>query len=79
LCGGANETLEGREHFRLVEQEGVVALVGLDLDEAHIGGRRVQRMDDLAVSDGGKSQSLEKATTQKRVLVPLKALASTPP
>ena len=34
------------EEFRLVEQEGVVALVGLDLDEAHIGGDGVERMHD---------------------------------
>ena len=30
------------------QQEGVVALVGLDLDEADVGGHRVQRLHDLA-------------------------------
>ena len=34
--------------LRLVQQEGVVALVGLDLDEAHIGGDRVERVHDGA-------------------------------
>ena len=67
------------EQLRLVQQEGVVALVGLDLDEADIGGDRVQRVHDLRLSAVGNSQSLVKETTQKRVFVPRKALASTPP
>ena len=36
------------EQLRLVQQKGVVALVGLDLDEADIGRHRVQRVHDLA-------------------------------
>src|SRR5690606_32756522 len=41
LGAAVEEAGERRGEFRLVEQEGVVALVALDLDEAHIGGNRV--------------------------------------
>ena len=43
---------QGREQLRLVQQERVVALVGLDLDKADIGGDRVQRVHDGAALRG---------------------------
>ena len=42
------EAVDGGEQFRLVEQEGVVAAVGLDLDEGDRGAGGVQRMHDRA-------------------------------
>ena len=71
---------DGGEKLRLVEQEGVVAAVGLDLDEGDVRRRGVQRMHDGAVLRASGTASREvKETTQKRVFVPRKALASTPP
>ena len=69
----------GGEQLRLVEQERVVALVAVDLDEAHGSGGGVQRMHEGARIEVGNSQSDVNDTTQKRVLVPRKALARTPP
>src|SRR5579872_6706699 len=40
---------ERREELGLVEQEGVVAFVGLDLDEAHVGGGGVEGVHDHPV------------------------------
>ena len=55
MFGGAfEEARQGGVKLRLVEQEGVVALVGLDLDEADIGGYGVQRMDDRPAFGGGE-------------------------
>src|SRR5690349_1172907 len=42
------ETAEHAIELRHVEQEGVMARVALDLDEADIGRNRVQRIDDHA-------------------------------
>ena len=42
------EAAEDFHEFRLVQQEGVMTVVGLDLDEAHIRGDRVERMPDVA-------------------------------
>ncbi len=44
--GRVDEAARRREQLGDVEQEGVVALVGLDLDEGHRRARRVQRMHD---------------------------------
>ena len=46
--GRIEEAAHGREQLRLLQQEGVVALVGLDLDEADVGRHGVQRLHDLA-------------------------------
>ena len=60
--------------FRLVEQEGVVALVALDLDEAHVGRRLVERAGDGARLRGREQPVAElKEITQKRVCEPAKA------
>ncbi len=79
LGGAVEKARQRRVELGLVEQEGVVALVGLDLDEADIGRDRVERMDDGAAFRVGKSQSEVKETTQKRTCVPWKAPASKPP
>ena len=50
LRGAAQEAAHGGDQIRLVEQEGVVALVGLDLDEGDRRAAGVQRMDDGARS-----------------------------
>src|SRR6185437_7646410 len=42
------ETAQRREEFRLLEQERVVTLVGLDLNEADIRRDRVERVNDGA-------------------------------
>src|SRR5262245_65611376 len=42
--GGIEEAANGGEELGLIEQEGVVALVGLHLDEADVGGDGIQRM-----------------------------------
>ena len=52
LGGADQEAAQGRLEFRLVEQEGVVALVALDLDEADIGGDGVERLDHGAALAG---------------------------
>src|SRR5579883_3353335 len=53
MLGAAGEkAAQGREQFGLVQQEGVVPLVALDLDKADIGGHRVERMHDLAALRG---------------------------
>src|SRR5215207_8981599 len=69
----------GGEHAGLVEKEGVVTLVALDLDEADRGGGGVERMPIARESRVGKSQSEVKEMRQKRVFVPRNASASTPP
>ena len=78
--GRRDEAANGGEEFRLVEQEGVVAVVGLDLDKADTGRPpRSSACTTSRLSAVGNSQSLVKETTQKRVLVPAKASASRPP
>ncbi len=77
--GGSQEAADGGEEDRLVEQEGVVAAVGLDLDEADRGAARIERADDRLLSTVGNSQSEVKEATQKRVREPRNALASRPP
>src|SRR5262249_37072022 len=42
------ESADGGEELGLFQQEGVVSIVGLDLDERDIGGNGVQRVHDLA-------------------------------
>ena len=55
MFGAAVEkALEHREEFRLVEQEGVMPLVRFDLDEADIGGDRIERVDDHAALIAGR-------------------------
>ena len=64
---------------RLVEQEGVVALVGRDLDEADIGAGRFSARAMARLSAVGNSQSEVNETMQKRVRVPRNAAARSPP
>ena len=67
LGAAGQKAAQGLEQLGLVQQEGVVALVGLDLDKADIGGDGVQRMDQLRGSrDVGNSQSLVKEMMQNR-------------
>ena len=42
LRAAVEEAAQGRVEFRLVEEERVVALVGLDLDETHVRRDRVK-------------------------------------
>ena len=49
----------GVEHFRLVQQEGVMALVGLDLDKAHLAATAFSAWAMRLFSTGGNSQSLK--------------------
>src|SRR5262245_54775719 len=42
------EAAQGGKEFRLLEQEGVMPLVALDLDEADVGGDGVEGMDEGA-------------------------------
>src|SRR3546814_11926484 len=48
LGAAVEKAAEHPDEFRLVQQEGVVPLVALDLDEADIRRDRVQRVDDVA-------------------------------
>jgi len=73
------EAGQGAEHLRLLEQEGVVALVALDLDEGDVAATAFSAWTIARFSRVGNSQSLVKEIRQKRVGVPLKALAKTPP
>src|SRR5882724_8349221 len=54
LGAAIEEAVQGGGEFRLVEQEGVMALVALDLDEADIGGDRVERVHDGAALGRGE-------------------------
>src|SRR5450830_604791 len=54
LAGAVEEAAHNAEQFRLVEQEGVVALVGDDLGERDAGTRRVERVHDRARLGGRK-------------------------
>src|SRR5471030_3335562 len=57
--------------FRLVQQEGVVALVALDLNEADIGGNRVQRLHHRAALPRGEQPVAgegEEAEAHRRAL-----------
>jgi len=49
LRATVEESPQDLEEFRLIEQEGVVTLVAFDLDERHIGRRRVERAFPRAV------------------------------
>lgn len=66
------------EEFRHVEQERIVAAVGLDLRERHACAAGIERVDRGARFEVGNNQSLVNDTTQNRVLVPRNACASTP-
>ena len=49
MFGGAiQESLKGFHEFRLVQQKGIVARVGIDLHETDICGDPIQGMHDLA-------------------------------
>src|SRR6267378_1418382 len=48
------EAAQGLFELRLVQQEGVVALVALDLDEADIGRHGVEGLDHRPALAGGK-------------------------
>ena len=49
LGPAGEETVQHPVKFRLVQQEGVVALVGLDFGKADVCRRRVQGVHDAAV------------------------------
>src|SRR5579884_2791839 len=55
LGAAGEEAAQCLEQLRLVQQEGVVALVGLDLDETDVGGDSIERVHDLAAL-GGREQ-----------------------
>ena len=46
LRGRVEEAAHDGEQFRFIEQEGVVALVGLDLGEGHARAGRIERVND---------------------------------
>ena len=46
LAGAVEEAAHDRKKFRLIEQEGIMALVGDDFGERHPGTRRIERMHD---------------------------------
>ena len=72
--GGAIEKAsDDREHFRLVEQERVMSLVGDDLGERHARAAALSACTIARESDVGNSQSLVNEITQKRVGVSLNA------
>ena len=48
FAGAVQEAANDAEHFRLLEQEGVVALVGDDFGKRHPRARGVERMHDGA-------------------------------
>ena len=79
-AGPVEEAANDGEQFRLVEQEGVVALVGDDLRERDTRAPPALSAWTMArESEVGNSQSDVNETTQKRVGVPLKARATEPP
>src|SRR5438445_800186 len=51
---GVEEPAHGGEHFRLIEQEGVVTAVGADFDEADIGRSCIESVGDSLVLDRRK-------------------------
>src|SRR4051794_23058833 len=53
-CRGPEKASDRVEQLRLMRQEGIVTAFGLELNEAHFGGDRVQRMHHLAAFLAGK-------------------------
>src|SRR5712671_5906554 len=48
LGTAGQKSAQGGEQLRLLQQEGVVPLVGLDLDKADVGGDGIQRVHQRA-------------------------------
>jgi len=78
LFGAFEEPAHDREQLRLLEQEGIVPLVGDDSAKDTRARPAVEGRHDGARIGGWKRQSEVKEMTQNRVGVSLNALASTP-